>query len=315
MRVHTLVLILAACFALFACAAEQSVLQDAKAKLYTQIDFANKQFYDKSGKLRDDVFDTWSQSQLKAWADAHGLKVPQTSKKDEVTAYYRRHRYLLQQDIDEFLAQASKTANPYISKATNAASNAASHAKDAFFDLWTDSRLKSFLEGQGVQVPASSTKEKLVELAKENKKKLDDAYDSFDFDKWSISSLQKWLEERGEKVGKDKDQLVSQAKKYLSKPLDQWSDADLKSYLNKFGVKTEAKDAREKVLSLAKSNQNLFKYGEFTDSRLKAQSFYYLKVIKYHIVEHLTNARDHLYEHLGNLYDKIFGQSGTKTDL
>ena len=42
--------------------------------------------------LSDAVFDAWSDSQIKEWADKNGIKVPQGSKRNELLALARKHR-------------------------------------------------------------------------------------------------------------------------------------------------------------------------------------------------------------------------------
>jgi hypothetical protein len=39
---------------------------------------------------KDYTFDTWSDSELKAYLDSYGIPVPQTSTKDELKAYARK---------------------------------------------------------------------------------------------------------------------------------------------------------------------------------------------------------------------------------
>jgi len=314
MKFSTLILFVSAGFALLVAAAEQSVLANAKAQLFEQIDLANQQLYDKAGKLRNDAFDSWSDSQLKIWADSHGLKVPQPTKKDEVKAFYHRHLYLLQQDIDEFLSEASRKASPYLGKVGEAKAGAANIA-DSFFDLWPVERLSAFLEAHSVKLPTPPTKEKLVELAKQSKKTIVHAYDSFEFESWSAADLKKWLGERGFKLEDDKEELVKQAKKALSKPLDQWSDLDLKSYLSKLGVETEPDSTRAELLALSKSNYNLFKYGQFTENSYKAQALYYLAVTKHKTWAWTVSVGSHVRHFFSHLYKTVSGMFVSKNEL
>jgi len=303
MKVHTLFFLSSLLFIFTVFAAEQSVITDAKVNLYNFLDFSGQQFYDKTGKLRDDIFNTWSQSQLKAWADIHGLEVPQTSKRDELLSFYRRHKYLLQQDIDEFVDYASKNAVPYLSKVPSEVEQQFRNAKDSFFELWDDSRLKAFLDAQGVTGYEKSTKDKLIALAKERKQKINQVWDSYDFEKWSVPKLQSWLKERGQVVSDEKDELVKQARNYLSRPFHEWSDTDLKEYLKTFGIRLDPNTPRDKALKLVRENQNLFKYGEFTDSPTKAQVKYNLKKLKAGVCSLASKMWSGTY----SLYRKIFG--------
>ncbi|KAF2665548.1 hypothetical protein BT63DRAFT_459128 [Microthyrium microscopicum] len=69
--------------------------------------------------VSDAVFDTWSDSQLKKWADEKGLKVPQGSKRNEVLAVVRRQNALLNSEASKMAASASSAYGAATSSASN----------------------------------------------------------------------------------------------------------------------------------------------------------------------------------------------------
>jgi len=76
--------------------------------------------------ISDAIFDTWSDSQLKKWADERGVKVPQGSKRNELIALVRRQNALLNQSASSV---ASNAASAY-GAATSSASNQYAQATD-----------------------------------------------------------------------------------------------------------------------------------------------------------------------------------------
>lgn len=76
--------------------------------------------------MSDALLDSWSDSQIKEWADKNGIKVPQGSKRNELIALARKHRARLYGD------SASATAASVYGAATSNANSAAAQATDGF---------------------------------------------------------------------------------------------------------------------------------------------------------------------------------------
>jgi hypothetical protein len=74
--------------------------------------------------LSDALLDSWSDSQIKEWADKNGIKVPQGSKRNELLALARKHRASLYGDnvsgtaASAYGAATSKAGNQYNAAAT-----------------------------------------------------------------------------------------------------------------------------------------------------------------------------------------------------
>jgi len=94
--------------------------------------------------LSDALLDSWSDSQIKEWADKNGIKVPQGSKRNELIALARKHRAKLTGDsvsasaASVYGAATSSAGNQY-SAATSSAGNAG-NAIYSYFD-WATSQL------------------------------------------------------------------------------------------------------------------------------------------------------------------------------
>lgn len=261
-------------------------LEQAKAKFHKQVDLASQDLYDKSGKIKDNVMEQWSNSQLKAFADVHGLDAPQANDKDKVKAFARRHKKLLQSDVDDYINQASKTAQPYLSKATEAIAQAGNEFFDSSVEMWQDSKLRAFLDARGITTPANN-RQKLLQLVKENSKTPASVFGSWSFENWSTEDLQKWLKQQGEKAQGTRDELLKAGSAHLSKAkengednynkaienlkngvdsyksttFDKWSDSDLKAYLDTYGIKTYQGTKRNEMISQVRNQYHLFTHG------------------------------------------------------
>jgi len=109
------------------------------------------------------VYASWSNSDLKAWADERGIPVPQTSKRDELIATVRRNS-----------RAASLNLQAWSSAISSSAASATQTIADAVFDTWSDSQLKKWADEQGIKVPQGSKRNELLALARRQNKLLQD---------------------------------------------------------------------------------------------------------------------------------------------
>ena len=143
--------------------------------------------------LSDALLDSWSDSQIKEWADAHGIKVPQGSKRNELIALARKHRHQL---IDNPASSASSAFGAATTNAQNQYAKATDDAQlkgeDAFNQAvgsWSNSRLKAYLDARGVPVPQGGKKDELVKQVRLQKHKALSGYSVWTFDTWTVDNL------------------------------------------------------------------------------------------------------------------------------
>lgn len=253
----------------------------------------------------DAIFDTWSDSQIKAWADRNGIKVPQGSKRNELIALARKNRqYLSDQDLSGSAASAYGAAT---SKAGNAAARATDDVKmkaeDLFYGAigtWSDSRLKAFLDARGVPVPQSGKRDELIAAVRRSRHKAANGYGSWTFDSWTTENLRSWLSANGDKATKKaaskshatREDLVKLAQdSYASASktggsgfasvtsalaaatdyakdttFDTWTSSDLKAYLDGYGVPVPQGTKEEELRALARKQSTYFRYGTSSPS-------------------------------------------------
>ncbi|RQM08315.1 hypothetical protein DH86_00003798 [Scytalidium sp. 3C] len=166
--------------------------------------------------LTDALLDSWSDSQIKEWADKNGINVPQGSKRNELLAIARKHRAKLTGDTVASSAksaqsQASSTAKSAFGAATSKAGNSAARATedaklkadDAFnaaIETWSDSRLKAYLDSRGVPVPQSGKRDELLASVRLHKHKAATGWSAWTFDTWTYDNLKNYLASSGNKA-------------------------------------------------------------------------------------------------------------------
>lgn len=144
--------------------------------------------------LSDALLDSWSDSQIKEWADKNGIKVPQGSKRNELIALARKHRAQLVGDNPSASASsafgaATTKANNEFAKATDDAQLKSQDAFDQAVGTWSDSRLKAYLDARGVPVPQGSKRDELVKQVRLNSHKASSGWTAWTFDTWTVENL------------------------------------------------------------------------------------------------------------------------------
>lgn len=250
--------------------------------------------------LTDKIIDAWSESQLKEFADKNTIPVPQGTKTNELRALIRKHRAEILDDTvassasSAFGAATTKAGNQY-AKATNDASLAAQEAFNEAVDTWSETRLKAYLDARGVPVPQASKTDELRALVRKNSHKIASGFNAWTWDDLSYETLKNYLVNSGndaaKKVGEStsatRDDLVSAAQSayasassagdlsyasatsYLAKAtdaaksnvFDTWSESELKSYLDHYGVPVHQGTTLNQLKAEARKQSTYFKYG------------------------------------------------------
>merc|ERR1711977_44692 len=181
--------------------------------------------------LSDKLLDSWSDSQIKEWADKNGIKVPQGSRRNELLAIARKHRAQLTGDnvsysaksaaskasdsgASAFGAATSRAGNEY-AKATD---DAALKADDLFqkaTSTWSESRLKAYLDARGVPVPQSGKKDELLAAVRLNRHKAATGWSAWTFDTWTTENLKKYLASTGNKAAEKASKQADASREQL----------------------------------------------------------------------------------------------------
>jgi len=107
------------------------------------------------------LWESWSDSDLKTWADERGIPVPQNGKRDQLIATVRRNSRVASNNLAAWSSSLSSTA-----------ASATQSISDAVFDTWSDSQLKKWADERGVKVPQGSKRNELIALLRRRNSEL-----------------------------------------------------------------------------------------------------------------------------------------------
>ncbi|EIW76838.1 hypothetical protein CONPUDRAFT_110475 [Coniophora puteana RWD-64-598 SS2] len=193
----------------------------------------------------DPEYSKWSQPQLKAWLDLHGIQTPKSYSQKELHDLVASN-WAHYSDQGKQYADASRdwTYDQYTK-----AQHSFNDLRDSSFDTWDESTLRQWLLEHGVVAP-SGPREELVLLAKQRYRSYTDAA-SYYSSLAGASAGSAYSEATGAVYGASKSasSFAAQATNDAAQALDDtkdyvystWDDNKLRDYLEKKGV-VEAKD-------------------------------------------------------------------------
>jgi hypothetical protein len=165
-------------------------------------------------------------------------------------------------------------------------------------ETWSESRLKGYLDARGVPVPHGSRKDELRALVRKHAHKAATGWSAWTFDDLSYENLKNYLESSGssaakkasQKAGATREDLVKAARSayasastaggttyasatsYLAQAtatakqsvFDTWSDSEVKSYLDSYGIPVHQGSTQNELRALARKHYTFYKYGTTT---------------------------------------------------
>ncbi|KAJ5439919.1 uncharacterized protein N7458_010917 [Penicillium daleae] len=248
--------------------------------------------------LSEELFNAWSDSKLKEFLDEHNVKVPQGSKRNELIALARKHRAYLVEQASSASAAASEAFGAATTKAGNEYARAKDDIKlkiedqfDAAIKTWSDSRLKAFLDARGVPVPQYGKRDELIAKVRANAHRAAGGWNEYNFDTWDKEHLLKYLSAMNSKAAKKADasreELTKHAKDAYLKAskaggehyasatknlaqatgsakqatFDNWSQSDLKKYLDSYGIPVYQGSSIDELRAAARRQATYFRFG------------------------------------------------------
>lgn len=245
--------------------------------------------------VKDWIFDSWSDSHLKAFLDRHGVPVAQPKKRDSLLASARQNY----ESIAQKLGQTTYYPGNWL------------------YEQWSESDLKEYLDSHGYAVPQPTTRDKLIATVRRNARRasvdaqnaaasatssMAAAQESLTealFNAWSESDFKKFFDEHGIKVpqGSRRNEMIALARKhrrslveeptssitrafgaatssagnefaratedaqmkiedYFNTAVNKWSDSRLKGYLDARGVPVPQGTKRDELLAKVKLHRH-----------------------------------------------------------
>lgn len=202
---------------------------DNKNSLLDSLDLSQASIFDKTGKVKDEFFDTWSYGQLREWLYYHGFINTKPSvyadelDADKLKKIAKSHQKYLISDIKKWTDQAKKSADPYLSKGADKKKTLDNVINDTFLigvEKWSKDRLKEFLRSRNVKFSQFASKNQLVDLVKRSKDvklayKQNSNPASWLVQSWSTDKIKEWLANKGKDVKGTREDLINSVSDYL----------------------------------------------------------------------------------------------------
>jgi hypothetical protein len=152
----------------------------------------------------------WSDSRLKAYLDARGVKVPQNGKRDEILALARRYKYLAESQYGQWTFETwslEDLKNWFTEQGDKAAASATATREELVASAVSAYSAASNAASSGSNAAFASVTSALA--------KATDAVRSTAFDTWSDSELKNYLDSYGIKTyqGSTRNELVAKARR------------------------------------------------------------------------------------------------------
>ncbi|KAI5788400.1 hypothetical protein EDC01DRAFT_749219 [Geopyxis carbonaria] len=239
------------------------------------------------GSVKDWIFDSWTESQLKSFLDRHGIPCPQPRTRDtylstarsnyqsvanklgETSAYPGNWLYESWSDSDlkkwldergykvpnrtprdQLIATVRRNSRLASVRGQYYADSVKNTVSDTIFDTWSESSLKEFLDKNGVKIPQGSKKNELLALARRNKA----YYTGDNLSASAASSFDSATSYAGEKASEATDAASYYSQVGFDKLIESWSDTRLKSYLDSRGVPVPQNGKRDELLAKVRLN-------------------------------------------------------------
>ncbi|KAK5102578.1 hypothetical protein LTR70_000436 [Exophiala xenobiotica] len=222
---------------------EQLVNDNWQANVVDPISATGQKVDDHYGSVKSWIFDSWTESGLKAFLDHHGIPNPNPRSRDT-------------------LLQAARQNYDSVAKKTGEYSQ---YPGDWLYQSWSDSDLKEFLDSRGLPAPQPSNRDKLIASVRRNARlsslNMGDALSSASNSASSATA--------------DLSKSAASASGSLSNAVfDAWSDSQLKDFLDRNGIPVPQGSRKNELLALARKNAAKFSGNEQSSVSASGASAY-----------------------------------------
>ncbi|KAG2351779.1 hypothetical protein BDR07DRAFT_1317603 [Suillus spraguei] len=226
--------------------------------------------------LKENSFDTWDESKLRAFLLEHGVVAPSGPREQLVLLARQKYRSYTDAasyysslasetvtsaycDATDTLHHASKSVSSMVAQATQDVVRAFDDSKDYVHSTWDDNHLRSWLENHEiVEARQASTHAELMKLANDYCRTAVEPV----WSAWSDSYMREWLISHNILSPSDtasRSTLLGEMKKYYyslpDKVWSSWSDSELKSWLVNHGLlKSDAQKKRDELVKMVEDN-------------------------------------------------------------
>lgn len=286
--------------------------KDSKQSLLDSLNLSSKDIFDKAGKIKSEIFDSWSDSQLREWLYYSGIidTKPDSNSDDYTPEKLKKlaqsSEDSLSSDIKSWYETAKKSANPLIGKGTGSSDWLTNETFLLGINKWSKERLQDFLRAREIKFSRFTPKKQLIDLVNKNRNTPVTGNSSF---KWlvgglSTDSFKGWLSEQGQSIEGTRQDWLNTLSGYIGHAKPQSYKSQTKFY------KPDIKQYREYLIS----NANLSKdkvdklSDEAVESTYKVASEYYNEAAKA-LESTYENSKDSIDDTLQEIQDSAYDYS------
>ncbi|GAO19916.1 hypothetical protein UVI_02039130 [Ustilaginoidea virens] len=210
----------------------------------------------------DWLYQTWSESELKAWLDKYGIPVPQPTTRDKLLAAVRRNSRLAYLKAKHEATSASTSAQAAYASLT-----------DVIIDAWSDSKLKEFCDKNNIPVPQGTKENELRALVR--KHRADFLGDNIQAK--ATSALGAATSNARNEFAKATDSVSLAVEDAFNRAIETWSESRLKSYLDARGIPVPHGSTTDSLRAIVRKNSHkaasgrqAWTFDDFSYGNLKA---------------------------------------------
>ncbi|EXJ87821.1 hypothetical protein A1O1_04748 [Capronia coronata CBS 617.96] len=203
---------------------ENLVKDNWQAKVVEPVATAGSKTNEHYGSVKDWIFDSWSDSSLKAFLDYHKIPAPQPRTRDSLLTTVRQNYDTVAKKIGEYAA----------------------YPGDWLYSTWSESDLKEWLDERGIPAPQPSTRDKLIAQVRRHARQASSTASK------AASAASASYSSGIAQASKS----AASAQAGLSDALfDAWSDSQLKDFLDSHGVPVPQGSKKNELIALARKHR------------------------------------------------------------
>ncbi|EHY53547.1 hypothetical protein HRR83_003753 [Exophiala dermatitidis] len=203
---------------------ENLVKENWQAKVVQPVSTAGDKTADHYGSVKDWIFDSWSESSLKAFLDYHKIPAPQPRTRDSLLTTARQNYDTLAKKLGEY----------------------ASYPGDWLYSTWSESDLKEWLDERGIPAPQPTTRDKLIAQVRRHARQA--SLNASNAASAASASYSSGISQASKSA--------ASAQASLSDALfDAWSDSQLKEFLDSHGVPVPQGSKKNELIALARKHR------------------------------------------------------------
>jgi hypothetical protein len=196
---------------------KDALVNQVKSSWYETEDQANEGYF----SVKNWIFDTWTDSQLKAFLDKHNIPNPQPRTRDSLLSAARAN----------YEATASTVGET------------AAYPGNWLWAHWSDSDLKAWLDERGYYAPQANERDQLIAAVRRNSRLASQ----------QVAQARKSAQSNAEKAAKEAKKAQEQ---WSDKIIQGWSDSQFKAWADSNGINIPQGSKKNEMIALVRKQRS-----------------------------------------------------------